>query len=106
MSIIESVTIRRSRPDDEPHVRRIAALDSRPAPAGPALVAEVDGEIVAAVALDGGPPVADPFRPTADLVALLELRALQARVEHEARTAGRRAGLPSRLRALPRALRA
>nr|MDQ4041999.1 hypothetical protein [Actinomycetota bacterium] len=78
MSIIESVTIRRSRPSDEARLRRVAALDSRPAPAGPALVAEVDGEIVAAVPLDGGPPVADPFRPTADLVALLELRALHA----------------------------
>ena len=32
------------------------------------LVAEVDGEIVAAVPIDGGRAIADPFRPTADVV--------------------------------------
>ncbi len=41
------------------------------------LVAEVDGALEAALALDGGLAVADPFRPTAPNEQLLELRARQ-----------------------------
>ena len=39
------------------------------------LVAEIDDRIVAAVPFDGGRAIADPFRPTADLVELLRARA-------------------------------
>ena len=38
------------------------------------LVAEIDERIVAAVPLDGGRAIADPFRPTADIVELLRTR--------------------------------
>jgi hypothetical protein len=41
------------------------------------LVAEVDGELGAALALDGGLAIADPFRPTALHAELLRLRARQ-----------------------------
>ena len=41
------------------------------------LVAEVDGSIEAALALDGGLAVADPFRPSAPDAKLLALRARQ-----------------------------
>ena len=41
------------------------------------VVAEVDGEIVAAMPLSGGAVFADPFRRTAHLVPLLQLRARQ-----------------------------
>ena len=41
------------------------------------LVAEADGEIIAALPIDGGHAVADPFRWTADVVALMEMRAAQ-----------------------------
>jgi hypothetical protein len=41
------------------------------------LVAEIDGELGAALALDGGLAVADPFRPTALHAQLLRLRAQQ-----------------------------
>ena len=52
----------------------------RPAPdAAQMLVAEVDEQIVAAVPLDGGRAIADPFRPTADIVELLQARAELAR---------------------------
>ena len=40
------------------------------------LVAELDGEIVAAVPFEGGRAIADPFLPTAELVELLRTRAL------------------------------
>ena len=75
MSIIESVTIRRAEAADALAIRRVAELDSRPVPAGELLVAEVDGELRAAVALDGDAAIADPFFPTADAVALLRTRA-------------------------------
>lgn len=72
-----TVVVRMARHSDEPALRRLAALDSSRPPAAPALVVETNGELVAALALSGGPAVADPFRLTADLVGLLELRAAQ-----------------------------
>jgi hypothetical protein len=42
------------------------------------LVAELDGEIVAAVPFEGGRAIADPFRPTAELVELLRTRTAKA----------------------------
>jgi len=73
----ETVTIRRSAPGDGGDLSRLARLEDRRLPRGPYLVAERCGEIVAAVPLEGGAPMADPFMPTADLVAMLELRARQ-----------------------------
>jgi hypothetical protein len=43
----------------------------------PVLLAEVDGQLRAAVALADGTLVADPFHPTTDLVGLLRERARQ-----------------------------
>jgi hypothetical protein len=37
----------------------------------------VEGEALAALPLDGGEPIANPFRPTAALVEMLMLRAQQ-----------------------------
>lgn len=70
-----AVTIRPATPCDDLAVARVAALDSAHAPLGDLLVAEVDGEIRAALPLDGGPPVADPFYPSAPLVTMLRARA-------------------------------
>lgn len=47
--------------------------------AGPAVVAEQDGCAVAALELDSGRVVADPFAPTVDAIALLTLRRTQLR---------------------------
>jgi hypothetical protein len=69
-----SVLIRAARGSDGPALRSLAALDSSVVPAGELLVAEADGELVAARALTSGATIADPFRPTADVVELLELR--------------------------------
>lgn len=73
------LTIRSATQADAAAVRRVAALDERPVPPGELVLAEVAGEVVAALPLAGGAPVADPFRPTADLLPLLELRARQLR---------------------------
>jgi hypothetical protein len=73
----ERVTVRPAHVGDEPALARLAALDSAEAPTGPALVAEADARILAALPLGSGRPIADPFVPTAELVALLRLRAEQ-----------------------------
>lgn len=73
------VTIREATAADAQSLVRLAALDSRRVPAGRVVVAELDGELLAAVPVNGGEPVADPFRRTAELVRLLELRAAQLR---------------------------
>ena len=71
----DSVVVRAAREADERAVWRLAALDSRPAPAGPTLVAESGGHLLAALSLTNGRAVADPFRRTAELVEMLKLRA-------------------------------
>src|ERR671927_1062914 len=78
-SVPEQVTVRYAGASDSAELADLAALDSTPAPEGPVLVAETDARIVAALPLGSGRPIADPFRPTAELVALLELRAKQLR---------------------------
>lgn len=95
-----AVTIRRATPADAYALSRLAALDSaRPLP-GPVLVAEVDGELWAARDLHSGRVVADPFRLTASLVALLHERAVHlAGTGRPARPSDRRAWL--RLRPTP-----
>ena len=72
------ISIRPATQADRTAIIRLAALDSRPAPLQAALVADLDGEIVAARSLTGPCGIADPFRPTADIRELLELRARQA----------------------------
>ena len=73
----ESVLMRRATGSDTARIQLLARLDDKRMPAGPFLVAEVGGEVVAAKSLSTGSVVADPFRPTADTVAMLELRASQ-----------------------------
>jgi hypothetical protein len=92
------VTVRHSTAADELQLARLAALDSAKPITGSALVAESQARIVAALPLGSGRPIADPFEPSAELVALLETRAAQLR---NGRTTGR--GLRSRVRDLLRA---
>jgi hypothetical protein len=73
------VTIRTARSADLPAVRRLAELEEKTVPLAPLLVAEVEGTIEAALPVEGGEPVANPFAATADVIPLLELRAAQLR---------------------------
>jgi hypothetical protein len=75
----DAVVIRSSAPADSGRLKRLAMLDSAPAPHGPMLVAEREGVLVAALPLGGGRAIADPFEPTAGIVGLLELRRAQLR---------------------------
>jgi hypothetical protein len=79
------VTIRRAYPDDALALARLADLDEARVPRGRVVVAEVGGELWAAASLDGHGAVADPFRPSGEL-----LRALRARARRGRRPAVRR----------------
>jgi hypothetical protein len=79
------LTVRPLTARDFEQVTLLAELDSHPVPSGPALVAELDGELVAALPLDGGEAIADPFRRSAEVVALLQLRARQIRATEKPR---------------------
>jgi len=75
---VETVTIRMAASADAAALGRLAQLDSAPPPEPVRmLVAEIGGELRAALPLDGGPAIADPFRRTAELVAMLSERARQ-----------------------------
>jgi hypothetical protein len=71
------VTIRYATIGDLTSIWEVAQLDSQGPPSGPSLVAEIGNEIVAAFAIDTDTVIANPFKPTADAVALLRLRAEQ-----------------------------
>jgi hypothetical protein len=71
----DAVTIRRTTPDDRPGLDRLAQLEGRIPPSGPALVAEVDDRILAARWTSDDVTLADPFLPTCELVSLLDTRA-------------------------------
>jgi hypothetical protein len=73
------VTIRSAGVDDGPVLRRLAQLDEAPVPTEPVLLAEVEGVAVAALSVEDGGSVADPFVFTDSLVRLLCLRARQLR---------------------------
>jgi hypothetical protein len=94
----DHVTVRRAAPRDAAAIRHLAELEGRRAPAEPVLVAEVDGTVLAARSLDERQAVAVPFRPTAQLVELLDLRSLHLRAELEL------ADRPGRLRRAVRGL--
>ena len=74
-----TVVIRAARGADGDSLRRLAALDSARVPTGDLLIAEAEGAVVAAHSPTTGATIADPFRRTADVVELLELRGAMLR---------------------------
>jgi hypothetical protein len=74
---MKNVIVRRSGSGDQVALARLAALDSGSPPSGPALIAESGSRMLAALPIGSGRAIADPFEPTAELVALLELRRAQ-----------------------------
>ena len=100
------ITMRPAGPGDCGALMRLAALDSADVPQSPVLVAEAGEELVAAIELDGGRSISDPFQHTSALIEMLELRAAQLtdRAPHHPamgerlRAAGRWLGPSPRLR--------
>ena len=71
--LTSTIQIRPAAPSDDTTLRRLAALDSHRPLRGRALIAEQDGTPLAAIAVEDGTVVADPFARTAELVELLEV---------------------------------
>jgi hypothetical protein len=83
--IVDGVEIRHAGHEDEHALEHLRQLDSSPALAGTALVAEADGELVAAIELASGRVIADPFRRTVEITELLRVRAAQLVVAVDSR---------------------
>jgi hypothetical protein len=91
LTTADPIVIRRAYPDDATALTSLAQLDSTRLPSDDFLVAEVDGELKAALGLSSGAVAADPFHPSAPLVRLLHLHAdAQRRRKHQAERAERR----------------
>jgi hypothetical protein len=75
----EVLTVRLAETADRAALERLAGRDSARVPPGAILLAAVGGEVRAAISVDGATVIADPFRPTAELVELLRLRSAQLR---------------------------
>ena len=73
MNPIESITLRYASDADRSRVDRLATVDSSDRLHGEVLLAEVGGELWAALETASGRVVADPFRASGQLVALLRL---------------------------------
>ena len=71
MTASTTISLRHATAADDQALRDLAALESTRLAAGPYLVAETDGEVVAALSLGDGAAIADPFRRTAEHVELL-----------------------------------
>jgi hypothetical protein len=98
---VSSLTIRYATADDAEALRRLAALDSARQPQGAVLVAEVAGEPWAAISLEDYHAVADPFRPSGELVWLLVERARDLERAQPGRGGRKGKGRALRLRTAP-----
>ena len=67
------ITIRQATSADAFALRRLAALDDRPALRGEVLLAEQAGELRAALSLETGRSIGNPFAATAELVEMLRM---------------------------------
>ena len=89
----DEITIRRSTEADRTAILRLAQLDSRRQPAGALMLAFVGHELRAALDLDSGAALADPFHRTAELLELLRVTAGQDRERGRLIRAPRLSGL-------------
>jgi hypothetical protein len=71
------IALRLAGADESDELVELAALDSQRPLNGDALVAVVDGSLIAAISLRDGRVIADPLVPTAEVAALLRTRAAQ-----------------------------
>lgn len=83
----DTIVVRRAVRADSTDLERLSVLDSARPLTGAILIAESDGVLRAALSLDDGRLVADPFTATAPHTALLRTHAATLRVH-------RRAGAP------------
>jgi hypothetical protein len=99
MFAANSYVIRNATAADRELLERIARLDTQASIVGPALIGEIGGTAAAAISVDDGRVIADPFIHTSNLVALLRVR------QRANRAASRTPSVADRLRAGIRAHR-
>jgi hypothetical protein len=71
------LALRLAQAADEGPLKRLAELDEQPDLSGELLLAWLGSELVAAISVDDGRVIADPFVATSDAISVLELRAHQ-----------------------------
>jgi hypothetical protein len=76
---MSDLTLRFCSEHDRTALRQLAERDSAEVPEGRLLAAETGGRLLAAISLDTGAVIADPFVRTRDPVELLRRRAGQIR---------------------------
>ena len=74
---IDSLTIRMAHSDDTPALGRLAEIDSTVPLPGHVMLAELDGNCLAAISLETGEVNANPFKRTAAIVSHLRMRRYQ-----------------------------
>ena len=89
---MQPLTIRQAFPHEADALTTLAELDSSRPLRQPALVAEVGGEIWAAVSLHDHRLIADPFRPSGHVTPILAERARQVRHDERRHRRGVRFG--------------
>jgi hypothetical protein len=75
MPVRTAIELRISQCREE--LERLAMLSERPLHDGDFIVADVDGVAVAAVSVEDGTTLYDPFKPTNQALSLLKLRRKQ-----------------------------
>lgn len=78
MAAIPRIDIRPAESGDSDQLEYLAQLEGAAIPRGTLLVAEVDQELWAAVAVETGEAVAHPFRPSGHVLAVVRLYASTA----------------------------
>jgi aspartate carbamoyltransferase catalytic subunit len=86
MTSSPTIVIRLAGRNDATALHTLAALDSRLPLTGPAMLAELDGTVRAALDLSDGSVAADPFVRTAEVVEMLRLRARRLQGEQPGRS--------------------
>ena len=94
----EAVLVRHASSRDEARIRHLSRLDDQRIPDGTFIVAELGGQVMAAMSLSAGVVVTEPFRRTADAAELLRLRARRLHAPPAGPVARRRRALGARLR--------
>jgi hypothetical protein len=101
MYAANSYVLRLATDADAPMLSRLADLDGKAPLEGSVLIGELHGEPVAALSLRDDRIVADPFKPTAHLLATMRRRAYGLRAVEEMPSLRERliAGMPLAYRA-------
>jgi hypothetical protein len=103
MTSTSTIVLQQATAEHDAALREISQLDSARTVARPALMAVVDGRLVAAASLHDGRVVADPFVASEEAVKLLRLRTAALRTGRRQRPGSSRRRRTPRLPLRPRA---